>query len=721
MKRSILLILLGVGFIFTVRGAALARVDLVTEEWAATYDGTAAGDDRAEAIVVDHEGNVIITGGAYMAGGNRDYATIKYDPDGNPLWTATYDGPGNDSDDSSDLAIDSNGNIYVTGVSWGGATNYDFATVKYDPNGNELWAARYSTPGDEGDYGYYIDTDPWDNVYVSGYSYGFGTGSDYITIKYDSDGNELWVARYNGTGDGSDSPENIHVDAQGNVYITGRNTAIGPQVDVATVKYDTNGNQLWAATYDGLDHDYDGGKAVMTDAQGNVYVTGFVTGAGGEYDCVTLKYDADGNQLWVAHYNRSGEEYDNGVDLTLDEEGNVYVLVNSGKSSTADIMTLKYDSDGTLLWVERYNGPGQNFDYGIKLMLDSEGNIYVAGVTNSTTTSDDMIIVKYDSSANLLWTAQYDGPIQSGERSHDFAMDEENNLYLTGYATVSVDPVNRDFCTIKYIQVDSVFGTKCTAKAGKKANTDSLKFYGDFTATDEELANADTIDITIWSESGFEYTEPPIPFSADEMKKGKFKYKKKVPKGELGGVTAFQFDMNKQRFSLSASKMSLQGLNSPMGVDVIMGDYLEVSVADESIINSKKPIPITLMRNYADALRVDKAKVKAGKNPDTDSLQFQGGIAADNTLTNPCAENLVISWAGQTFTVAKENITVEGDSLYTFKTVTATEGGTVTGSIDLVKCTFKVDIKDATITTQIGSVELGLTFEGFNQSYIYDL
>ena len=205
------------------------------------------------------------------------------------------------------------------------------------------------------------------------------------------------------------------------------------------------------------------------------------------------------------------------------------------------------------------------------------------------------------------------------------------------------------------------------------------------------------------------------------MKKGKFKYKKQVPKGQIGGMTAFQFDTNKMRFSLTVSKMSLQGLNSPMGVDVIIGDYIEVSVADESIINGKKPIPMLLMRNYADALRVDKTKVKAGKNPDTDSLSVQGCIAADNTLTNPCAENLVITWSGQTFTIAKEDITVEGDSAYTFKNVTAAEGGTVTGRIDLVKCTFKIDIKNATITTQSGNITFGLTFEGFDQTCTYGL
>ncbi len=721
MKQIVLLMLSGFLFLVFLSGRVVARVDLVTEEWTATYDGTANGDDRADAIAVDDEGNVIITGGAYMAGGNRDYATIKYDPDGNALWTAIYDGPGNDSDESTDLAVDSNGNICVTGLSLGDTTNYDIATVKYDPNGNEVWVARYTTPGEENDYGYYIDTDPWDNVYVGGYSYGFGTGKDYITIKYDSDGNELWVARYNGTGDGSDSPENMHVDAQGNVYITGVATQIGPQWDITTVKWDTNGNQLWAATYDGPAHDWDQGRAVVADEQGNVYVTGYITNVDTEEDCITLKYDADGNPLWAATYNSPSNEYDGGNSLVSDSQGNVYVLANTGSSANGDIATIKYNRNGNLLWIESYDGPEQGTDSGTKILSDAGGNFYVSGFTNSATTGDDMVLLKYDSNANLIWTILYDGSSHLGDRPQDFVMDEEQNLYLAGYSAVDNDPANIDFCTIKYIQVDSVFGTKCTAKAGKKTNTDSLKFYGDFLATPEELANADTVNITIWSESGFEYTEPSIPFSADDMKKGKFKYKKKVPKGQAGGVTAFQFDTNKQRFSLTASKMSLGGLNSPMGVDVIIGDYLEVSVADESIINNKKPIPIMLMRNYADALRVDKAKVRVGKNPDADSVQIQGGIAADNTLTNPCAENLVIIWAGQTFTVAKENITVSGDNLYTFKNVTAVEGGTVTGSVDLVKCTFKINIKDASITAQTGSVKIELTFEGFNQFGIYDL
>ena len=716
MKRVLLIAWIGMVIISFLYQVASGRVAVISEEWAALYSELNNTAGLGNALAVDDEGNVYVTGYVYREAGGYDYVTIKYDPEGIILWAATYQGPGLNMDISHALAIDESGCVYITGRSKGAGTESDVATIKYDPNGVELWAVRYNEPDNKNEIGRHIELDPFGNVYVGGTSWSDDTNDDCLTIKYDSAGNELWVARYNGPADLDELVSDMCIDDQGNVYITGGSRGDVTSWDVATIKYDTNGNQLWVASYEGPANDEDWGEDLAVDDQGNVYVVGGSIGVDSGYDCITLKYDADGNQIWMKRYNGPANNDDEGRSLALDAQANVYVTGYSTAASW-DYTTIKYDTNGNPLWVTRYDGPDHNDDSGRFITLDVEGNTYIVGSTIGDATDKDITAVKYDSNGNMLWDIHYDGPAHTYEDPKAFVLDEEQNIYITGRATADYGHL----ATIKYVQVDSVFGTKCTAKAGKKANTDSLKFYGDFTATDEELTIADTIDITIWSESGFEYAEPPIPFSSDEMKKGKFKYKKKVPKGELGGVTSFQFDTNKQRFTLTAGKMSLNGLNSPMGVDVIIGDYLEVSVADESIINNKKPIPMTLMRNYADTLRVDKAKVKAGKNPDTDSVKVQGGIAADNTLTNPCVENLVISWAGQTFTVAKETITVEGDNLYAFKNVTATEGGTVTGSIDLAKCTFKIDIKDATITNQTGSVKIELTFEGFHQSEICDL
>nr|MBA3726504.1 hypothetical protein [Armatimonadota bacterium] len=86
----------------------------------------------AYALAVDAAGNVYVTGFSNGAGGfPNDYATIKYDSNGNQLWVARYNGPGNSSDGASALAVDAAGNVYVTGTSYGAGTGDDYTTIKY--------------------------------------------------------------------------------------------------------------------------------------------------------------------------------------------------------------------------------------------------------------------------------------------------------------------------------------------------------------------------------------------------------------------------------------------------------------------------------------------------------------------------------------------------------------------------------------------------------------
>src|SRR5262249_34685756 len=164
----------------------------------------------------------------------RDYATIKYDADGNELWVARYNGPANSDSYASRIALDAAGNVYVTGGSWGHGAVYGYATDKYDADGNEFWVARYNGPGNSDDFASGIALDAAGNVYVTGSSWGFGTKYDYATIKYDADGNELWVARYNGPGDLDDFATGIALDAAGNVYVTGASVGSFTHYDHAT-------------------------------------------------------------------------------------------------------------------------------------------------------------------------------------------------------------------------------------------------------------------------------------------------------------------------------------------------------------------------------------------------------------------------------------------------------------------------------------------------------
>src|SRR5437773_1323406 len=137
-------------------------------------------------------------------------------------WVARYNGPGNLDDGAHAIAGDSSGNVYVTGGSHGSGTDLDYATIKYDSAGQEQFVARYNGPGNGWDRAAAIALDSSANVYATGQSLGSGTGFDYATVKYDSAGQEQWVARYNGPGNGEDDAVAIASDSSGNVYVTGQ-------------------------------------------------------------------------------------------------------------------------------------------------------------------------------------------------------------------------------------------------------------------------------------------------------------------------------------------------------------------------------------------------------------------------------------------------------------------------------------------------------------------
>ncbi len=206
------------------------------QQWVRNYNG-GFGSDAAAALVVDGVGNLYVTGQSTGSGTNHDYATIKYDTAGNEQWVRRYDGPAtdflHDYDRAAALAVDVNGNVLVTGNS-----SDDFATVKYDAAGTEIWVRRYNGPAASGDWATAIAVDASGNAYVSGSSYSNSTTQyDFATLSYDPSGTVRWTERYNGPGNFYDTPHAIAVGSSGDVYVSGSDGGSGTGLDYATIKY----------------------------------------------------------------------------------------------------------------------------------------------------------------------------------------------------------------------------------------------------------------------------------------------------------------------------------------------------------------------------------------------------------------------------------------------------------------------------------------------------
>ena len=249
--------------------------------WVRRYNG------EASAITVDGSGNVYVTGQSEWSGTtSMDYVTIKYYPDGDTAWVRIYNGPGNDYDRAYAIAVDGSGNVCVTGESYGSGTSRDYATIKYYPDGDTAWVRRYNGPDNGDDWGQGIAVDGSGNVYVTGGSWGSGTSIDYATIKYYANGDTAWLRRYNGPTNYYDVASAIAIDGSGSVYITGYS---------GTIKYDANGNQMWVGPWGEID--------IAVDDSGNVYITGTSGGSGTYWDYATIKYiqflhgDANGDAV----------------------------------------------------------------------------------------------------------------------------------------------------------------------------------------------------------------------------------------------------------------------------------------------------------------------------------------------------------------------------------------------------------------------------------------
>lgn len=452
--KIVIILLSFMGYAF--QGITQDCMPLVNHEWVATYSSQDSIVNTATAI--DVNGNVYVTGYTYSVATGGDYTTIKYNSEGDILWVSNYTGTGNGTDRATALATDDDCNVYVTGYSFDSGSDLDYATIKYDSLGKELWVKRYNGPGNSTDVAKSLVVDTIGNVYITGFSEGAGTSNDYATIKYDSDGLLQWIQRFDGAVRGIDVANSLTIDDKGNVYVNGRSFSRTGFFDITTIKYHGKTGILgWVAiTADSLPfselrsfkEQIVRTDPIVTDGSGNIYIA-TSTGSGSNSDFLTIKLNTSGSMVWAELFDGMNL-FDAAKTITVDKDNDVYV---SGISQlTLDTMgyaVVSYYANGAVKWSNIYDaGLNPGSVNNVVIAVDSNAHAYIAGSTHNGL-NRDIITIGYDSEGHEKWRQIYSGTANGDDMGADIAVDEFDNVYVTGQ---SYNGNNFDYATIKYSQ-----------------------------------------------------------------------------------------------------------------------------------------------------------------------------------------------------------------------------------------------------------------------------
>ncbi len=359
-----------------------------------------------------------------------------------PLLSQTFLSGSISTDEGKGVGVDSDGNVFVTGYTFGGMDgnisngSSDLFISRY-ASGSRQWTVQ---PGSDAyERGNDLALDTGGNIYVA--------GGGTLLSKYSSSGVLQWsvmthlFAEVEAFG--------VVVDASGNIYITGSTTVelygnpnVGGQ-DIFLAKYNADGELQWSVqTGTALN---DRGNDLALDSEGNILVTGY-TSVNGNYigDAFITKYSPAGDLIWYEDFERGlGDQYmSKAYGIALDADDNAYItghadyrLFRRYSVSGFEAFVVKYSPDGCFQWA-RQRGVSGSFDYSNGIVVDQDANIYIIGTTqgaldgNTHNGEDDIFIMKYEAGGIHAWTQQY------GEAGHDrgyaIALDASGNILTVG-------------------------------------------------------------------------------------------------------------------------------------------------------------------------------------------------------------------------------------------------------------------------------------------------
>lgn len=391
------------------------------ERWIYLYLTPGNTSDVAKSITCGSDGNVYAAGQSNCCGIFLDLLVISLDANGTERWKYRSDSTTYVWDDVSSIVYGPDGNLYIVGSCdvLGGVG--DFAVLSLDANGNERWLYRRNGSASSIDWAESVVFGPDNRIYACGRSGEMASSDDFIVVCLDQNGIEQWVYTYNGPGNNVDRAHALICGNDGNIYIAGE--CESSNTDFLVISLDADGNERWIYRYNGIGNGCDGAYDIVDD--GTIYATG-TTWTGTQYaDIIVVGLDQSGIEQWIYTYNgSSGRNYDYSDNIRSGQDGNLYIAGSSHFSNDLDnseCLAICIDTSGSEQWVYRYSGSEPLRDMFRSVTYGTGGDAFFAGLSHDSLTETNFTIVKINTQTmikeyivNRKTTNQYGPTILNG-------------------------------------------------------------------------------------------------------------------------------------------------------------------------------------------------------------------------------------------------------------------------------------------------------------------
>jgi hypothetical protein len=415
-------------FVISAACPTSADAEFLQREWVRTYVNSSSKTNEAAFINRAPDGTIIVAGTSQNEAGDGDYEIIKYQPNGDEMWRARYGSANNGDDQLRGIAIDPSGNVIATGTS---------QTVKFSAMGALLWATPLSGRAVCANSNY---------VYVAGSS-----EVDISTVQLQNnsaDGHENWRRLIDGAGHNIDIAEALTMDGNGNVYVAGRESlpcqglfcykvyGVASYTDAGQQRWHTNTFNYFPATWAAV-------SSLFIHPNGSLYVFGtYNQGTVAVADLA--KVGPEGGLSFTTYFPSEGTK------MAMDRRiGSIFVTGRRQAQGTSNVqlatVTVFPEGNDSAQEIWSYAGPNYMTE-GMDIAQDSEGNFYIAGQSSNDTNST-LFLAKLTPAGQRIGLDLYNTPTTNSFAA-GLTIDASDNVYVTGYSKTPEG--GSEFVTIKY-------------------------------------------------------------------------------------------------------------------------------------------------------------------------------------------------------------------------------------------------------------------------------